>query len=68
MQQVSPAQQARRIEVCKIRTAIEEAIPVDVEVTSILLALADVTRSYTSLLIRLLEAEPAEEQVPESID
>lgn len=66
--QITPAQQARRIEVGKIRTAIEEAIPVDVEVTSILLALADLTRSYTSLLIRLLEANPDEEQVPESID
>lgn len=30
MQQVNPAQQARRIEVGKIRTAIEEAIPVDI--------------------------------------
>ncbi len=68
MQQLDPAQQARRIEVGIIRTAIEEAIPVDVEVTSILLALADLTRSYTSLLIRLLEAEPDEEQVPEAID
>lgn len=68
MQQLDPAQQARRIEVGIIRTAIEEAIPVDVEVTSILLALADLTRSYTSLLIRLLEAKPDEEQVPEAID
>lgn len=68
MQQVNPAQQARRIEVGKIRTAIEEAIPVDVEVTSILLALADVTRSYTSLLIRLLEEAPDKTQVPEEPD
>lgn len=68
MQQVNPAQQARRIEVSEIRTAIEKAIPVDVEVTSILLALADLTRSYTSLLIRLLEETPDKTQVPEEPD
>lgn len=66
--QITPAQQKRHVEVAEIRTALELAIPPEVEVTSILLALADLTRSYTSLLIRLLEDEPDEEQVPEAID
>ena len=48
-------QKARRIEVSKITMAIDEAIPLDVDITSILLALADLTRKFTSVLISKLE-------------
>ena len=48
-------QKARRIEVSKITMAIDEAIPLDVDITSILLALADLTRKFTSVRISKLE-------------
>lgn len=48
-------QKARRIEVSKITMAIDEVIPLDVDITSILLALADLTRKFTSVLISKLE-------------
>jgi len=57
---ITKEQQARRIEVAKIKTALSEAIPVDVEITSILLALADTTREFTSLLICKFEEDESE--------
>ena len=52
---ITKEQQARRVEVAKVKSALTDAIPVNVEITSILLALADMTREFTSLLIRKFE-------------
>jgi hypothetical protein len=44
-------------EVAKIKTAISEAIPANVEIASIVLALADMTREFTTMLVRILEED-----------
>jgi hypothetical protein len=58
---ITKAEQQRRVEVAMVKSAISEAIPAGVELTSILLALADATREYTSLLIRAFEVDDQEE-------
>jgi len=57
---ITKEQQARRVEVAKVKSALTDAIPVNVEITSILLALADMTREFTSLLIRKFEEDEQE--------
>ena len=57
---ITEVQQARRVEVSKVKSAIANAIPVDVEITSILLALADMSREFTSLLVRNFEEDEQE--------